>query len=234
MILSILTRAIFAFFAVLAYTQMSHAQDYQLGNAMISGSGCPAGSAAVVVSPDKKTISVLFDKFTITKLANSQGPAIANCQLMIQVRNITPGYVLDTTTFDLRGFAQLPQGVTAILGTRGGAEGAGRDNRIVEQISSSGDFSITRVAQQSNINRCHSRPNDMIRLGITLRINRLQQSNEDSILALDSADMGNDSGMKVGVALKQCDEKNGKVKDIFERVFGDNGNGRGNGFGRFR
>ena len=215
--LNILAKSVFAFFAVLAYTQLSHAQDYQIGNAVIAGTGCPAGTAAVAVSPDKKTLSILFDKFSVEAPAGSRG-GVVRCHLRIQVRNITPGYILDTTTFDFRGFAQLPQGTVASIGSRGGAEGAGRMRMTQEQISNSGDFTISRTAQQNDVGRCNSRPNDMIKLDIALALSPRDVMREDGLITIDTADLGNDGGMKVGVALKECDKKSGKIKDLFRAI----------------
>lgn len=201
-----------SFLAVLAFTQLTYAQDFELGNAIVSGTGCPSGSAAVAISPDKKTISILFDKFSIEKQAGSPGGQ-AQCQVRIEVNNITPGFVLDTTTFDFRGFAQLPDGTIATLRTRGGAEGAGRDNWVTEQIASSGDFTITRVAQQSSIRKCKSRANDVIKLGVVLSLSPRGVLRGDGLITIDTADLGNDSGLNLGVALKECDSKSGKIKD---------------------
>lgn len=211
--LSIFAKVVFTFFAALAYTQLSQAQDFTLGQATISGPGCPAGSAAVAVSPDQKTISILFDKFSIEKPAGSAGGRVA-CNIRIDVHNISPGYVLDTTAFDIRGFAQIPNGAVAQLNTRGGAEGAGRDNRVVENLTSSGDFNIRRVTQQSHVRRCVSRPNDQIKLTIALLLSPRGVLQEDGMITVDTADLGTDSGLDVGVALKQCDSKSGKIKDI--------------------
>lgn len=210
--ISILARSMFAFLAVLAYTQLSQAQNFTLGQATISGPGCPAGSAAVAVSPDQKTISILFDKFSIEKTAGSAGGRVA-CNIRIDVNNISPGYVLDTTAFDLRGFAQIPIGAVAQLNTRGGAEGAGRDNRVVENLTSSGDFLIRRVTQQSHVRRCVSRPNDQIKITIALLLSPRGVLQEDGLITVDTADLGTDSGLDVGVALKHCDSKSGKIKE---------------------
>ncbi len=212
---SILGKAAFAFFAVLAYTQLTHAQDFQLGNASIDGSGCPAGSAAVALSPDKKTISVLFDKFAVEAAAGSRGGAV-KCNLRIQVRNITPGYVLDTTSFDFRGFAEIPQNATAMLATRGGAEGAGKANLVQERVSSSGDFLISRVAQQAHVKHCHAKSHDIIKLDVGISLTARDVLQSDGLITIDTTDLGSDSGLKVGIALRKCEGGKG------------NGNGKKN------
>lgn len=82
------------------------------GNVTARGSGCPAGTARATISPDGKTISILFDQFS----SQSQGRAraISNCEMMIPV-TVPAGFRMMVTRFDFRGFAQATQRARSVL-----------------------------------------------------------------------------------------------------------------------
>jgi|GEM_PF-5265901 len=82
------------------------------GNVTARGSGCPAGTARATVSPDGKTISVLFDQFS----SQSQGRQreISNCEMTIPV-TVPAGFRMMVTRFDFRGFAQASVKARTVL-----------------------------------------------------------------------------------------------------------------------
>ncbi|KNC99933.1 uncharacterized protein SPPG_05305 [Spizellomyces punctatus DAOM BR117] len=79
-----------------------------------NGSGCPISppSAQVVLADDKKSFTVLFDKFIA-----SAGPGIPrtenrkNCQLTVQL-HIPGGWQYSIASADFRGWAELDKDVT--------------------------------------------------------------------------------------------------------------------------
>jgi hypothetical protein len=79
-----------------------------LGEPTYSGSGCPDGTLSATLSPDKKTLSVLFDQM----VAHSGTPSLLTidqqqCSLAIPV--IVPnGYSVSIYKFDYRGFSEIP------------------------------------------------------------------------------------------------------------------------------
>jgi hypothetical protein len=78
-----------------------------------NGSGCPWGTAAVAVSPDRKAFTVTYSEFTA-----QVGPEAMpidfrkNCQLGLNV-HVPQGYTYAIARTDYRGFAHLERGASA-------------------------------------------------------------------------------------------------------------------------
>jgi hypothetical protein len=91
------------------------ADDIALGYPSYAGTGCPAGSASASLSPDAKTLSVLFDSFT-AEAGNTTGRQIdrKNCQISIPV-HIPNGISVSLIGVDYRGFNGLPAGARSEL-----------------------------------------------------------------------------------------------------------------------
>jgi hypothetical protein len=84
--------------------------DIKLGVPAYGGTGCPSGTASVTLSPDSKTLSVLFDQF-IAEAGSSVGRTLdrRSCNLAIPV-NIPSGYSVSLFQVDYRGFVSIPRG----------------------------------------------------------------------------------------------------------------------------
>lgn len=80
----------------------------------VNGSGCPAGSAQVAVSPDNTAFTVTYSQY----LAQA-GPGTKptdfrkNCQIALNV-HVPNGFTYAIAQADYRGFAHLEQGATAL------------------------------------------------------------------------------------------------------------------------
>jgi len=46
-------------------TTIVHADDISIGMPAYGGNGCPAGTASAVLSPDAKSLSLIFDQFIV-------------------------------------------------------------------------------------------------------------------------------------------------------------------------
>lgn len=102
---------------------LSHVKIQNVGYA---GNGCPAGSASVVLSPDKKSVSVLFDEY----IAEAGGQGQRNfdrkkCDIAFGLK-VPSGISVSLIDADYRGFNDLPRGARAsfkrdyfFAGTRG-------------------------------------------------------------------------------------------------------------------
>ncbi len=82
--------------------------------ATVNGSGCPAGTAAVAVSPDKEAFTVTYSDY----MAQAGGASTAtdfrkNCQLDLKV-HVPQGFTYAIAAADYRGFASLEQGASAV------------------------------------------------------------------------------------------------------------------------
>src|ERR1700755_1535250 len=100
-------------FSLMVMSTMSHADTLQLGNPAYGGTGCPAGSASVSLSPDQLSISMLFDSYVV-----EAGPNAAfdrkNCNIAVPV-HVPSGYSVSVFAIDYRGFTGLPSGGRANL-----------------------------------------------------------------------------------------------------------------------
>ena len=85
-----------------------------LGDPAVAGSGCPAGSIDYVLSPDKTSLSILFDDFIAE--ADAGGRDRKNCDVAIPVK-VPQGFSVSVIDMDYRGYAYLPRRSSARLTT---------------------------------------------------------------------------------------------------------------------
>jgi len=86
------------------------ADDIRLGQPAYGGNGCPQGSANAVLSPDQKTLSILFDQYS-AEAGNTTGKQVdrKSCNLAIPV-HVPQGYSISLFQVDYRGTNILPVG----------------------------------------------------------------------------------------------------------------------------
>jgi hypothetical protein len=89
--------------------------DISLGLPGYGGNGCPAGSASVTLSPDAKSLSLIFDQF-ITEAGPNVGKTLdrKSCNIAIPV-HVPQGFSISIIAVDYRGFVALPRNATARL-----------------------------------------------------------------------------------------------------------------------
>ncbi len=88
--------------------------DIQLGQPAYGGNGCPAGSASAVLSPDNKSLSILFDQFIVEAGGANATVARKSCNIAIPV-HVPQGYSLSIIAVDYRGYVSLPDRAQARL-----------------------------------------------------------------------------------------------------------------------
>ncbi|MET8450441.1 DUF4360 domain-containing protein [Streptomyces sp. NPDC005209] len=80
--------------------------------ATVNGSGCPAGTAAVAVSPDNTAFTVTYSDYLAQAGGNSDPTAFRkNCQLNLIV-HVPQGFTYAIASADYRGFASLQSGAS--------------------------------------------------------------------------------------------------------------------------
>jgi len=102
------------------------ADDISLGQPGYGGTGCPAGSVSVTLSPDAKSLSMLFDQYQVAVGGETRKSFDRkSCNIAIPVR-VPQGMSVSVLKVDYRGFNQLPQSATSqfnveyfFAGTRG-------------------------------------------------------------------------------------------------------------------
>lgn len=87
-----------------------HAQSgLVLGRPAYGGTGCPAGTASVTLSPDHDAISILFDQF-VTEAGSTTGRRVdrKSCNLSVPVK-VPQGYSVSVFKTDYRGYNLVPE-----------------------------------------------------------------------------------------------------------------------------
>lgn len=104
------------------------ADDISLGEPGYGGTGCPAGTVSVTLSPDAKSLSLLFDQYQVA-VGGETGKSFdrKSCNIAIPV-HVPQGMSVSVLKIDFRGFNYLPQSATSqfnveyfFAGTRGPA-----------------------------------------------------------------------------------------------------------------
>lgn len=93
--------------------QVEDEDSISLGAPGYGGSGCPGGSASVTLSPDGKSLTLIFDQFIV----EAGGPTRKridrkNCDIAIPV-HVPQGMSVSILEVDYRGFNALPSGAMA-------------------------------------------------------------------------------------------------------------------------
>jgi len=188
---------------------------YRIGQPSMGGSGCPARSVSATVSPDGSAISILFDKFYLDVPPGSYNPAglMRMCHFHIPVE-IQPGYNLEATFVDYRGFAQIPQGVMAQVITSGPLLKFGRfmggtnNNMITNNLEPMvNGFFVRQEIQQGFRGQCqvqrHLNFSTQIKIGGPYRLIRIPSQTQVVIDSTDLAGSG-DLGIELGMRIVPC------------------------------
>ena len=103
------------FFALALSSTVTFAatNDIQLGVPAYGGNGCPQGSASAAISPDGKSLSILFDKY-IAEAVGDVRVDRKSCNIAIPV-HVPQGYSIALFQMDYRGFNALPAGGSSRL-----------------------------------------------------------------------------------------------------------------------
>jgi hypothetical protein len=100
--------------------------DISLGEPGYGGTGCPGGTVSVTLSPDQKSLSLLFDQYQLA-VGGESGKSFdrKSCNIAIPV-HVPQGLSVSILNIDFRGFNHLPQSATSqfnveyfFAGTRG-------------------------------------------------------------------------------------------------------------------
>lgn len=89
------------------------AADISLGVPGYGGTGCPDGTVSATLSPDAKSLSLLFDQYQVS-VGGSTGKSFdrKSCNVAIPVR-VPQGLSVSILKIDYRGFNHLPQSASS-------------------------------------------------------------------------------------------------------------------------
>lgn len=85
-------------------------KDIRLGKPSYAGSGCPAGSVDTALSPDGKTLTLLFDSYNVVTTNRQR----KKCDLAVPI-HLPAGVSVSLVDADYRGYVDLPEGAEATL-----------------------------------------------------------------------------------------------------------------------
>ena len=167
----------------------ARAEDIQLGEPGYGGSGCPMGSASVTLSPDSKSLSILFDQYVV-----EAGSAInrtferKNCDIAIPVR-IPEGYSVSVFQIDYRGFSALPPGAYARFNVNyfmAGTRGLSQVKTFYGPLTQ--DYLLTSDLEARSLvwSECGADTNLRVSTGMFVQSNR---QGEQAMSTVDSADV---------------------------------------------
>lgn len=94
--------------SALAAAVPASADDIALGLPGYGGSGCPSGSVSATLSPDAKTLSLIFDQYEVSA-GGMTGRTYdrKSCNVAIPV-HVPNGYSISVLSVDYRGYNHLP------------------------------------------------------------------------------------------------------------------------------
>jgi hypothetical protein len=103
--------------AAIAFTSMfatfAYADDISLGQPGYGGTGCPSGSVSATLSPDSKSLSLLFDSYLV-QAGGDSGKAFdrKSCNIAIPV-HVPQGLSISVLAIDYRGYNNVPVGANS-------------------------------------------------------------------------------------------------------------------------
>jgi hypothetical protein len=108
-----LNLAMMAVSAMASMVSLAHADDISLGMPGYGGTGCPEGTVSATLSPDSKTLSLIFDQY-VAEAGGTTGRRMdrKNCQIAIPV-HVPQGYSFSIIDMDYRGYNSLPAGANS-------------------------------------------------------------------------------------------------------------------------
>lgn len=187
----------------------SYASDAYIENVSYSGSGCPAGSADAVLSPDNSVLSILFDNFVAIAGGGSHpSRTVKKCLLNIPV-HVPDGMQVSIEKVDYRGYMFIPLMARAKFSSSYEFEYKrlnARTYRLSKQKTTFGDFDDEFFISQM-INDVHllSKCGEDFDLKLLAEIEAVSNRfNEEVVVTIDSSDTQIESRVDYTLSWKPC------------------------------
>lgn len=185
----------------LSASTSAFADGIRLGVPEYGGTGCPAGSASVALSPDQSAISILFDQYVV-EAGGAKTFDRKNCNIAVPVQ-VPQGYSVAVMAIDYRGFVQLPYGARANLMVNYFLAGQGRGvstNKSFYGASSQNYVTSDRLGMESLVwTACGA--NTILRANTSMLVNS-NNRREQAMATVDSADI--EAGLIYHIQWKRC------------------------------
>jgi hypothetical protein len=170
-------------------SSLAKADDIRLGEPGYGGNGCPTGSASVTLSPDQKSLSILFDQY-IVDVGGSSVKMLDRkaCNLAIPV-HVPQGYSVSVFQVDYRGFTALPLGARAQFNVEyffAGARGPRQSRAFNGPMNANYELTDRLAAESLVWTPCGADTNLRINSNMTAQSNSRR---EQAMATVDSADI---------------------------------------------
>lgn len=163
-----------------------------IGVVTVNGSGCPAGTAAVAVSPGNTAFTVTYSQFLAQVGVGSKPTDLRkNCQLNLKV-NVPQGFTYGIAQADYRGFASLAKGASGV--ERANYYFAGMSPTAYQTHTYKGpltdDWQATDTTDIAAIvyNPCGEKRNFNINTELRVNVGTSDPAKTTSFMAMDSTD----------------------------------------------
>ncbi len=165
--------------------------DLTIENIQYNGSGCPIGTIAENVSPDKKAFTLIFDSFIA-----EAGPGISrrenrkNCQIIMDLDYDSNQWSFALATFDYRGYLFLEDGVTARQSARYYLQGQQDSFNQSQTISgfADEDYMFRHVVPVDALAWSPCGPLRALNINSAIRVNNSGARNNGGFVTVDSVD----------------------------------------------
>lgn len=186
--------------AVLAFPSL--ADSVYLGDPSYGGTGCPAGTASAALSPDAKSLSILFDQYVV-EAGGTTGRDLdrKSCNIAVPV-HVPQGLSVSVFKIDYRGFNSLPSGAFSRFSVEyffAGARGPSYQKTFYGQLASNYTLGNELIAAAAVWSACGQDVNLRVNSSMLVRTNAQRQQ---ALSTIDSADI--QAGLVYHLAWRRC------------------------------
>lgn len=192
---------------LLSMTATAHAvnnSDIYLGEPGYGGNGCPQGTASTILSPDQKSLSILFDDYFVEAGGSDRRArriARKSCNIAIPV-HVPQGYSVSIIDVDYRGYNSLPRGAKSTFNVEyffAGRRGPKISERFYGELED--EFMVTDKLGIGALvwSACGADVNLRVNTSMTVMTNRKKQ---EALATVDSADFK--AGLVYHLKWKRC------------------------------
>lgn len=169
--------------------------------------GCPEGSYSIVMSPDGTTLSILFDRFTVSNNRISVGGTQRKICRIAAPLNLPASHSIGVYKVDYRGFAKLAAkqesrlDVQYFLGPHGNENGRVFKRKIKGPHED--EYLISETFGAGQMKRVGCGTAALLNVGITLSLDGDPKAGE-AMASLDTTDAAPAGGLVYHLNLKKC------------------------------
>ncbi|MBV2168439.1 MAG: DUF4360 domain-containing protein [Bdellovibrio sp.] len=178
----------------------AEAQAIRLGQPAYGGTGCPAGSASVTLSPDQQALSILFDNY-VAEAGGGRRVDRKSCNISVPVE-VPSGYSVAVFQVDYRGFNSVPRGALSRFDAEyfwAGARGPRISRTFAGPLSDVYTVTDNLIASTMVWTPCGASVNLRVNTSMMAQTNT---RNEQTLATVDSADIS--SGLVYHLQWRRC------------------------------